>query len=86
MIFKIHAAFLAYLYTDTSDYNSSMVPRQISFSLSNGKECFNVPIVDDDVREGTENFMLTFDIPIDQEVDLTPRIFDVEIIDNDEGK
>ena len=63
-----------------------MVPEQISFSLSDDEECFNVPIIDDEVREGTENFMLTFDIPIDQEVDLTPRIFDVEITDNDEGK
>lgn len=77
-----------FLPTDTSDYDSSMVPKQILFSLSDVEECYNVSIIDDDIREDTENFMLTFDTPTDQdlEVTLTPRIFDVEITDNDEGK
>ena len=36
--------------------------------------------------EDTENFMLTFDIPVNPRVTLTPRIYHVEITDNDEGK
>ena len=57
------------------------------FSLSDDEECFDVPIINDDISEGTENFMLTFDIP-DQDIDVTvsPRIFDVQITDDDEGK
>ncbi len=80
------------LYTATSDYDPSMVPSQILFSLSNVEQCFDVMIIDDEIRgEGTENFMLTFDTPIDTmaqnpQVSLTPREFGVEITDNDEGE
>ena len=48
-------------------------------------------IIDDDTgSEGTENFMLTFDTPLNSEaedplVTLSPRMIDVAITDNDEG-
>ena len=70
-----------------------MVPNQISFSISNNgiDQCFNVRIIDDDIPEDDESFMLMFDTPVDAEaanpqITLTPRMFDVDIIDNDEGK
>ena len=77
----------------TSDYNPSMVPDQDLFNITIAgiEQCFDVPIIDDDSTEGTEDFMLTFDTAIDPEaqnplVTLTPRILVVEITDNDEGK
>lgn len=82
-------AFLAYLTcTENSDYDPSMVPDQIVFSLSKVgiEQCFDVMIIDDDAREGTEYFILTFDTKTQNpQVTLTPRIFIVEITDNDEG-
>jgi hypothetical protein len=78
--------------TENSDYDPSMVPNQILFNVSNNgtEQCFDVMIIDDNSSEDTENFMLTFGTPLDSEaenprVTLTPRMFDVEITDNDEG-
>ena len=68
-----------------------MIPNQILFSVSNNgiRQCFNVTIIDDNSSEGTENFLLTFDTPLNIEaeevVTLCPRMLAVEIIDNDEG-
>ena len=68
-----------------------MVPHQALFNISNDEQCFDVPIIDDDAREDTENFMLSFDLPIDTEEQdplaiVIPRMFEVKITDNDEGK
>ena len=74
--------------TENSDYDPSMVPDQILFSLSNVgiEQCFDVMIIDDDSHEGTEYFILTFDTKAQNpQVTLTPRMFVVEITDNDEG-
>ena len=69
------------------DYDPSMVPDQILFSLSNVgiEKCFDVMIIHDDAREGNEYFILTFDTKAQNpQVTLTPRMFVVEITDNDE--
>ena len=86
-------SFILYTCTESSDYDPSMVPNQISFSISNDgiDQCFNVRIIDDDIPEDNENFMLMFDTPVDAEavnpqITLTPRMLDVDIIDNDEGE
>ena len=78
--------------TENADYDPSRVPKQILFNISNNgtKECFDVPIIDDNEPEDTENFMLTFDTPLnsqpeDPPVNLSPRMFNVAITDNDEG-
>ena len=77
---------------ENADYDPSMVPNQISFNKSNNgtEQCFDVMIIDDNDPEDTENFMLTFDTPLNSQaenplVTLSPRIFDVAITDNDEG-
>ena len=77
----------------TSDYDPSMVPNQALFSISTAgnEQCFDVMIIDDDIPEDTEDFMLTFGTAIDPDaqnplVTLTPRILEVDITDNDEGK
>ena len=71
-----------------------MVPNQILFNLSNKgtEQCFDVMIIDDIINssEDTENFMLTSNTPLNSEaedplVTLSPRMFDVEITDNNEG-
>ena len=78
--------------TENADYDPSRVPEQILFNISNNgtKQCFNVRIIDDNEPEDTENFMLTFDTPLnsqpeDPPVNLSPRMFNVAITDNDEG-
>ena len=78
--------------TENADYDPSRVPNQISFNISNNgtEQCFDVMIIDDNVSEDTENFMLTFGTPLNSEVDdplvtLSPRMFDVAITDDDEG-
>ena len=67
-----------------SDYDSSMVPNQITFSQSDAgiQKCFDMKIIDDGAHEGTEYFTLTFDTVAN--VDLTPRVMYVYITDNDE--
>ena len=80
-----------YTHAATSDYDPSMVPNQALFNLSTNEQCFDVPIIDDDIPEDTENFMLSFDLLIDAEEQsplaiVTPRMLEVEITDNDEGK
>ena len=67
-----------------------MVPDEALFNVSNAEQCFDVMIIDDDANEGTENFMFTFDTPLDREsqnpqITLTPHL-EVKITDNDEGK
>ena len=62
-----------------------------NISIAGIRQCFDVMTIDDDIPEDTEDFMFTFDTAIDPEaqnsiVTLTPRILEVEITDNDEGK
>ena len=78
----VYVIFLL-VYTVDSDYDPSMVPKWIKFSSSDAgiEKCFDVNIIDDNVHEDTETFMLTFDT--EAQVTLTPTLLYVKIADND---